>query len=188
VANRLIAPHVAGFQQANPGITLVLSGVSGVVAMDRGEADLAVRLLRPEDPDLVAPRDRVKVTNGNRCEIVSMRQNLISVSADGLEAHEAYLDLFRAHVDELAAQGIEYEEQDRRADPLTLSLLVTVVVTSAVTTAVGEVIKKIISAVSDRSKATSAATIVQIEINGACFVLPADQERASAEIDALETR
>jgi hypothetical protein len=117
-----------------------------------------------------------------------MRQNLISVSADGLEAHTSYLALFRAHVDDLKAGGIEYEEQDRRADPLTLTLLITVVVTSAVTTVVAETIKKIISAVSERSKAADTTTIIQLEINGVCFNLPADQARASAEIDVLEAR
>ncbi len=33
-----------------------MSGLSGLAAMDRGEADLAVRLARPEDPDLVTRR------------------------------------------------------------------------------------------------------------------------------------
>lgn len=117
-----------------------------------------------------------------------MRQNLISVFADGLEAHEGYRELFRAHVDELAAQGIAYEEQDRRAEPLTASLLITVVVTSAISTAVAEVIKKIIGAVSDRSRAARPVTEVRIEINGARFELPTDQAPASAAIDALETR
>jgi DNA-binding transcriptional LysR family regulator len=56
VAARLIAPYVAEFHRAHPEITLVLSGATGMVAMDRGEADLAVRLVRPEDPDLVASR------------------------------------------------------------------------------------------------------------------------------------
>jgi DNA-binding transcriptional LysR family regulator len=53
VAARLIAPHVAEFHATNSAITLVLSGAAGLAAMDRGEADLAVRLIRPEDPDLV---------------------------------------------------------------------------------------------------------------------------------------
>ncbi len=54
LAARLIAPHVARFHESNPTITLVLSGVTETVAMDRGEADLAVRLSHPQDPDLVA--------------------------------------------------------------------------------------------------------------------------------------
>ncbi|MWV21374.1 LysR family transcriptional regulator [Methylobacterium sp. 2A] len=56
VAARLIAPQVARFRQAHPGITLVLSGLSRMAALDRGEAEIAVRLTRPEDPDLVIRR------------------------------------------------------------------------------------------------------------------------------------
>ncbi|MCW6510669.1 LysR family transcriptional regulator [Lichenifustis flavocetrariae] len=56
VAARLIAPRVARFHEKNPAITLVLSGVTETVAMDRGEADLAVRLSQPKDPELVAHR------------------------------------------------------------------------------------------------------------------------------------
>jgi DNA-binding transcriptional LysR family regulator len=56
VAVRLIAPYVADFHRACPGITLVLSGATHHAALDRGEADLAVRLSRPLEPDLVAQR------------------------------------------------------------------------------------------------------------------------------------
>lgn len=56
VAARLIAPCVAAFCRINPGVTLVLSGVSDIVALDRAEADIAVRLVRPEDPELLASR------------------------------------------------------------------------------------------------------------------------------------
>src|SRR5690242_6056832 len=37
VAARLIAPHVAAFLRVNPGVSLVLSGISNMVALDRGE-------------------------------------------------------------------------------------------------------------------------------------------------------
>ena len=56
VAVRLIAPGVAAFHATNPGITLNLAGASGLAALDRGEADLAVRLARPDEADLVASR------------------------------------------------------------------------------------------------------------------------------------
>lgn len=56
VAARIIAPRVADFHRAHPGITLVLSGVPMAEALDRGEADLAIRLSRPRDPDLIARR------------------------------------------------------------------------------------------------------------------------------------
>lgn len=56
VAARLIAPHVVNFHRDHPGVTLVLSGASHNAALDRGEAEIAVRLSRPKDPDLVIRR------------------------------------------------------------------------------------------------------------------------------------
>ena len=56
VAARLIAPQVARFHRAHPGVLLVLSGAARTAALDRGEAEIAVRLTRPEDPDLVIRR------------------------------------------------------------------------------------------------------------------------------------
>jgi len=54
IAARLVAPHVAAFQHAHPAITLVLSGAAQNAALDRGEADVAIRMARPTDKDLVA--------------------------------------------------------------------------------------------------------------------------------------
>jgi DNA-binding transcriptional LysR family regulator len=56
VAARLIAPGVADFHRNNPGVTIHLAGASGAASLDRGEADVAVRLFRPAEPDLVASR------------------------------------------------------------------------------------------------------------------------------------
>lgn len=56
VAAHLIAPAVAGFARKNPGITLSLSGVSHHVLLNKSEADVAVRLERPDDPDLMTRR------------------------------------------------------------------------------------------------------------------------------------
>jgi DNA-binding transcriptional LysR family regulator len=56
VAARLIAPHVVDFHRAHPGITLVLSGAAQNAALDRGEAELAVRMTKPEQPDLIVQR------------------------------------------------------------------------------------------------------------------------------------
>lgn len=56
VAARLIAPHIVDFHREHPEITLVLSGASQNAALDRGEAELAVRLSRPKEPDLVIQR------------------------------------------------------------------------------------------------------------------------------------
>ncbi|MDR3436848.1 LysR family transcriptional regulator [Telmatospirillum sp.] len=56
ISARLIAPHVADFHETHPEITLVLSGSSQTVALDRGEADLAVRMTKPEEGYLVVRR------------------------------------------------------------------------------------------------------------------------------------
>lgn len=56
VAARLIAPAMAAFHIDNPGITIHLAGASAKALLDRGEADIAIRLSRPEQPDLIASR------------------------------------------------------------------------------------------------------------------------------------
>lgn len=56
VAARLIAPGVVAFHQSHPGITLSLHGATGTLALDRGEADIAVRMTRPEEADLLVRR------------------------------------------------------------------------------------------------------------------------------------
>jgi len=56
VAAQLIAPAVAEFTQRHPTISLSLSGVSHHVQLNKGEADIAVRLTRPDDPDLLTRR------------------------------------------------------------------------------------------------------------------------------------
>jgi DNA-binding transcriptional LysR family regulator len=56
VAARLIAPHVVEFHRANPDVTLVLLGASQNASLDRGEADIALRLSRPTEKSLLIRR------------------------------------------------------------------------------------------------------------------------------------
>lgn len=56
VATYVIAPHVAAFCQQHQHITLVLSGLATLAALDRGEADVALRMSRPGEADLIAQR------------------------------------------------------------------------------------------------------------------------------------
>ncbi|QND53870.1 LysR family transcriptional regulator [Phyllobacterium sp. 628] len=56
VAARLIAPHVVEFHRAHPGITLAVSGASQNAALDRSEADLAIRMSRPSEKELLIRR------------------------------------------------------------------------------------------------------------------------------------
>ena len=73
------------------------------------------------------------------------------VSAYGSRLMKNYVSLLHEHADELAANGMEYEEQDRRAEPVTTTLLVSVPVTTFVTTTLSEIIKKIINRLCDRA-------------------------------------
>lgn len=56
VAAQLIAPAIAGFTQNHPDIALSLAGVSHHAQLSKGEADIAVRLTRPDDPGLLIRR------------------------------------------------------------------------------------------------------------------------------------
>ncbi|HFK7186070.1 TPA: LysR family transcriptional regulator [Serratia odorifera] len=56
VAARAIAPRMAEFQQVYPHITLALSGEAHLAELDRGAADIAVRMVRPQQPDLLTQR------------------------------------------------------------------------------------------------------------------------------------
>ncbi|TKI08688.1 LysR family transcriptional regulator [Martelella alba] len=56
VAAQLIAPAIAGFTQSHPDIALSLAGVSHHAQLSKGEADIAVRLTRPDDPGLLIRR------------------------------------------------------------------------------------------------------------------------------------
>jgi len=56
LAARAIAPEIRAFHRDHPTIIPALAGVSHHAALDRGEADIAVRLQRPEDAELVIKR------------------------------------------------------------------------------------------------------------------------------------
>ncbi|MBA8880622.1 LysR family transcriptional regulator [Phyllobacterium myrsinacearum] len=56
VAARLIAPHVVEFHREHPDIMLALAGAAQNAALDRSEADLAVRMIRPTEKDLLIRR------------------------------------------------------------------------------------------------------------------------------------
>ncbi|CAI1131564.1 LysR family transcriptional regulator [Serratia quinivorans] len=56
IAARVIAPQIAQFHQTFPHITLILSGESAIAELDRGDAEVAVRMVRPQQPDLLVQR------------------------------------------------------------------------------------------------------------------------------------
>lgn len=53
LANIMIAPRLAALRQEHPGIELVLLGETSFSALDKRQADIAVRLSRPTHQDLV---------------------------------------------------------------------------------------------------------------------------------------
>ena len=56
LAAHCIAPSVAELRQAHPELKIVLQASSSLAALDRGEADIAVRLSRPKENSAVARR------------------------------------------------------------------------------------------------------------------------------------
>ncbi|CAI1124525.1 LysR family transcriptional regulator [Serratia grimesii] len=56
VAARIIAPQITEFNQSFQHITLILSGESAIAELDRGDAEVAVRMVRPQQPDLLIKR------------------------------------------------------------------------------------------------------------------------------------
>ncbi|EBR8574875.1 LysR family transcriptional regulator [Salmonella enterica subsp. enterica serovar Java] len=56
IATYIIAPHITEFNRAFPQITLTLSGESAMAELNRGEADIAIRMIRPQQPDLLTQR------------------------------------------------------------------------------------------------------------------------------------
>ena len=56
LAAYVIAPRLAAFQRAHPDVTIALSGMAGAAALDRGEADVAVRMGKAEETGLIVKR------------------------------------------------------------------------------------------------------------------------------------
>ena len=56
LATRFLAPHLARFIERHPGITIELLCTRRPVSLVRREADIVLRLARPEEPNLVTRR------------------------------------------------------------------------------------------------------------------------------------
>ncbi|MDE1992476.1 MAG: LysR family transcriptional regulator [Rhizobiaceae bacterium] len=56
IAAHLIAPKAVAFRALHPDITLTIAGVPRRAMLDHGEADIAVRMSRPEGSDLLLRR------------------------------------------------------------------------------------------------------------------------------------
>lgn len=106
---------------------------------------------------------------------------LISVSAHGLGAFSEYVDLIRDKVPELEANGVEYEEHDRR-DPVTATLLIAIG-SGALSAAASAAVQTIIERLCAKAKKQLADTrpLIEVRIHHT-FVLPDDQARVLAEL------
>lgn len=120
-----------------------------------------------------------------------MSGNLLTASASGIEEHSAYVNIIREYEDELVANGMDYEEHDRKAEPVTATLIISVAVTTVVTTALTEVIKKIVDRLFKESNAEAskrqATTVIILRIGRDEYDLRKDREAAIAKIEALKT-
>src|SRR5258707_489412 len=112
-----------------------------------------------------------------------MPTNGFTVIADGIENHRDYVSILREHADELAAGGMEYEEQHRRAEPVTTTLLISIVVTTVVTTTLSEIIKKIINRLCDQTKKKETLSTIQFSINTTNYILPQDRTALFEQVD-----
>ncbi|WP_018719108.1 LysR family transcriptional regulator [Arhodomonas aquaeolei] len=56
VATRLVAPSLPAFHRDHPEITLTLAVTPEIAQLDRGEAELAIRLVEPTEGELLARR------------------------------------------------------------------------------------------------------------------------------------
>jgi DNA-binding transcriptional LysR family regulator len=54
LANALIAPQLIRLRRRHPGVVITLIGEKRSASLTRGEADLALRLIRPTEPGLIA--------------------------------------------------------------------------------------------------------------------------------------
>jgi hypothetical protein len=119
-----------------------------------------------------------------------MSANVLTASASGIEHHLAYVDILRGYEDELAKNGVEYEEHDRKADPLSMTLIISLAVTTVLTTSLAEVVKKIINCLCDKKgsekpKMPGQTTIVIFRIGSDEYDLQRDRVAALAKVDTL---
>ncbi|AJZ63109.1 bacterial regulatory helix-turn-helix, lysR family protein [Paraburkholderia fungorum] len=56
VGNYCIAPHIRTFRESHPALKIVMEGSPDIAPLDRGVADIAVRMVKPEEGSLVARR------------------------------------------------------------------------------------------------------------------------------------
>ena len=111
-----------------------------------------------------------------------MESGLLTVSANGIDAFGDYLNIIRDRVPELDANGVEYEEHDRR-EPIITGLLIAIA-TGVMSGGAGAIVKTILELIGQKVEKQPPAERPQIQvlINNAVFDLPADLTRALDQI------
>ncbi|SMG12076.1 LysR family transcriptional regulator [Paraburkholderia susongensis] len=56
VGNFCIAPHLQAFHEAHPSVKIVMAGTPEIEPLDRGVADVAIRMVKPEEASLMTRR------------------------------------------------------------------------------------------------------------------------------------
>ncbi|CAG9227080.1 DNA-binding transcriptional LysR family regulator [Paraburkholderia tropica] len=56
LGSHCIAPRMRAFREANPGVKIVMEGAAGIAPLDRGAADIAIRMIEPKEASLVTRR------------------------------------------------------------------------------------------------------------------------------------
>jgi DNA-binding transcriptional LysR family regulator len=56
LGSHCIAPHMRAFREANPDVKLVMEGAAGIAPLERGVADIAIRMVEPKEASLVTRR------------------------------------------------------------------------------------------------------------------------------------
>ncbi|WP_028205107.1 LysR family transcriptional regulator [Paraburkholderia nodosa] len=56
LGSHCIAQHMRAFREANPTVKIVMEGAAGIAPLDRGVADVAIRMVEPKEGSLVTRR------------------------------------------------------------------------------------------------------------------------------------
>jgi hypothetical protein len=121
---------------------------------------------------------------------ILMPRNLLTASASGIEVHSAYVNILRENEDTLSANGMDYEEYDRKAEPLSATLIISIVVTTVLTEALKGIIIRIIDRLFDESKAEESkkeggSTVVILRIDKTVYDLRKERDAAISKIESL---
>ena len=110
-----------------------------------------------------------------------MITNLVQVFTNGAEAHEICMCILQEYTSELAANGMEYQEQDSGTQPFSISITAM----ATLPTVLAEIIKTMIERLCDRLEKESDRPTFGMRINTYTYLLPWDRTFVIDAIDSL---